>query len=85
MICCIILCKFSTGGLFDNGRIDRDSLPDGWYAYDLGENNEGEISELKNGIVTVNHYGTFLTQNKLPLAEGEVLFAGNGFDYDFAS
>ena len=68
-------------GLFDNGRIDRNKLPKGWYAYDLREG-DNDFTELKNGIITVNHGGTFLTQDKLPLREGESLCAPD-FDYDF--
>lgn len=68
-------------GLFDNGRIDRNKLPKGWYAYDLRED-DNDFTELKNGIIAINHGGIFLTQDKLPLKEGESLCAPD-FDYDF--
>lgn len=53
-------------GIFTNARIDRSTLPKGWYAYDLREDTEiAECVEIKNGPIVVNHYGTFLTQKRI--------------------
>lgn len=53
-------------GLFADVRIDRSTLPKGWYAYDLREDDElAECVEIKNGSIRVNHYGTFLTQKEI--------------------
>lgn len=35
-------------------RVNKDILPDGWYAYDLREE-DGEICELKDGYIWVAH------------------------------
>lgn len=51
-------------------RVNKDTLPDGWYAYDLREE-DGEICELKDGYIWVNHYGTFCTQNVIPFTDDE--------------
>ena len=74
-------------GHFANVRVDRDTLPDGWYAYDLrhGDENDGEICEIKNGYINVNHFGTFYTTEKLPLNEGEALKVdGKNVEYTFS-
>ena len=53
-------------GLFADARIDRNTLPEGWYAYDLREDDEiAKCVEIKNGSIVVNHYGTFLTQKEI--------------------
>lgn len=66
-------------------RIDRKTVPDGWYVYDLRHDDYGEdVCEIKNAYISVNHFASFYTQNKLPLKKGESLFRGsdlNEFDY----
>jgi len=53
-------------GLFADARIDRSTLPEGWYAYDLREDDDSlECAEIKNGSIKVNHFGTFLTQKEI--------------------
>ena len=72
-------------GFFTNLRVNRETLPEGWYAYDLREDDDGDICELKCGDdVLVNFCGTFCTQNKLPLQFGESLYTYvKDFDYSF--
>jgi hypothetical protein len=72
-------------GFFADIRVDKKTLPEGWYAYDLREE-EGEICELKNGYIWANHYGTFCTQNMLPLEDKTSLYIDSDyqdFDYSF--
>lgn len=67
-------------------RIDRETVPDGWYVYDMRHNDYGDVCEIKNAYVMVNHFATFYTQEKLPLEPGESLFLDeddNGFDYSY--
>lgn len=47
--------------LFTNMRIDRNTLPDGLYAYDLRDEGDGEPNELKS-FVLVNHWGTVVVK-----------------------
>jgi len=69
-------------GFFSNARIDRSTVPAGWYAYDLREGDDGDIATIEHSV-SVNHYGTFLTQSELPIAEGEYLAVEEDFDYTF--
>lgn len=82
-------------GFFSNIRVDRGSLPEGWYAYDLRDSENGlEVCELVNGYVFANHFGTFCTRHPLPLDVGDSLYFAsykpeNGyekdsFDYEYA-
>ena len=86
----IICGKHEHKGLFSNVRIDRDSLPEGWHAYDLRHDDDydGEICEVLNGYVIVNYFGTFCTQDPLPLQDEECLSRDpeterGDFDYTF--
>lgn len=54
-------------GFFANVRVFRDSLPRGWYAYDIRHDDEGDPCEIKNDCIFVDHLGTFCTQTPLPL------------------
>lgn len=59
-------------GFFANIRVNRGSLPQGWHAYDIrDEDSNGEPCEVRNGTVFVNHFGTFCTQMSLPLEPNE--------------
>lgn len=53
---------FGNPGLFTNARIDRDTVPEGWYAYDLrgSDYDPGEPVTVEPNVV-VNHAGTILT------------------------
>lgn len=67
-------------------RIDRKTVPDGWYVYDIRHDDYGDACEIKNAYVMVNHFASFYTKNKLPLEPGESLFRGqkeNEFDYSY--
>ena len=89
-------------GFYADIRIDRKTVPEGWHVYDFREGEEDEhgnaqlLGQLKNGVVMVNHMGTFATQENIGLPEGESLwFCGEDeyadhlgimndeFDYDF--
>ena len=57
-------------GYFSNIRVDRRTLPDGWFAYDIRESDEGgDLATIEESYVMVNHFGTFLTQTKLKLPQ----------------
>lgn len=71
----------SVRGSFTSMRIDRDTIPEGFYAYDIREaDNDSEMwfSELKD-YVLVNHAGTILTENKVEGSENGVAI----IDYSF--
>lgn len=52
-------------------RIDRNTLPDGLYAYDLRDECNGEPNELKS-FVLVNHWGTVIVKEPIEGSESGV-------------
>ncbi len=69
-------------GYFANIRIDRSSVPNGWNVYDIRHDESGDPCEIRNGYIFINHFGTFYTQNKFSLNEGESLYEDE-FAYSF--
>lgn len=71
----------SVRGSFTSMRIDRNTIPEGFYAYDLRDadsDSEMWFSELKD-YVLVNHAGTILTEDKVEGSENGVAI----IDYSF--
>lgn len=75
--------------------VDRESLPEGWYAYDLGHTdtppeNDEVINEITEGYITENRFGTFYTTEQVPLdrwdmrlmADMDGVAVDYSFDYD---
>lgn len=55
-------CKTENVGFMTMDRVDRNTVPKGWFAYDVrGFNGPTTIENF----VLVNHYGTFLTQKPI--------------------
>ncbi len=50
--------------LFTNLRLGRTTIPEGLYAYDLRDECDGNINELKE-FVLVNHWGTVLVKEPI--------------------
>ena len=59
---------FDKYALFTNARIDRSTVPDGWYCYDIrgSDNDPGELCYMKENVV-VNHAGSVLMPEKLAM------------------
>lgn len=55
---------------FTNMRLDRQTVPDGLYCYDVrdSDNCDGSCAEVKE-FVMVNHWGTILCKSPFPLDE----------------
>lgn len=55
---------------FTNMRLDRDTVPDGLFCYDVrdSDNLNGSFVEIKP-YVMVNHWGTILSHEPFPLDE----------------
>lgn len=80
-------------GWFTNGRVERGSLPNGVYKYDLIENLDGDnplylFCGIRNGNVLVNFGGTFLTDQwieELPNTGDEAVIDDHApaWDYSF--
>lgn len=56
--------------LFTNMRIDRETIPDGYYAYDVrgSEGGAGNFSEIKKWVLD-NHWGTIIGKKEIPMDE----------------
>ena len=56
---------FDKPALFTNGRIARDTVPKGWYCYDIrgSDGDPGELCYMEENVV-VNHAGSVLMPRK---------------------
>ena len=61
---------FDKPALFTNGRIARDTVPKGWYCYDIrgSDDDPGELCYMEENVV-VNHAGSVLMPEKLAIKE----------------
>ena len=66
--------------LFTNARLDRTTIPEGLYAYDLRDACDGNINELKD-FVLVNHWGTVLVKEPIDGADKGVQI--KPYDYNY--
>ena len=59
---------FGKPALFTNGRIARDTVPQGWYCYDMrgSDDDPGELCYMEENVV-VNHAGSVLMPEKLAM------------------
>jgi hypothetical protein len=55
--------------LFTDCCIDKNSLPENLYAYDLRDSDNGEGFSSIEPFVLVNHGGTILTEREIPMTE----------------
>lgn len=53
-------------GLFTNLRVDRYSLPEGFYKYSIREGDDNPFSAVGNQVI-VNHMGDFICKTELDL------------------
>ena len=75
----VVFDKFA---LFTNARIDRTTVPDGWYCYGFrGTGNDpGELRFIEESVV-VNHSGSILMPEKLALPASGQLDAWDEFGF----
>ena len=61
---------FDKPALFTNGRIARDTVPKGWYCYDIrgSDDDPGELCYMEENVV-VNHAGSVLMPEKLAMSK----------------
>ena len=69
---------FGIEGLFSDLRIVRDSIPEGYYMYELRDNNDCEVCQYKTSVM-VNFMGTFISKKLLPPGDGYVNEGDWGF------
>lgn len=63
-----IVCVNGKPYMFTNMRIDRETLPEGFVAYDVRDDDElsGSFAQIKR-FVMVNHWGTIIGTDEIPL------------------
>ena len=68
--------------LFTNVRIDRSTVPDGWYCYDFrgSDDDPGELHYIEESVA-VNHAGSILMPEKLELPASGRLDARDAFGF----
>ena len=68
--------------LFTNDRIDRSTVPDGWYCYDFrgSDDDPGELRYIEESVM-VNHAGSVLMPKKLELPASGRLDARDEFGF----
>lgn len=68
--------------LFINARLDRDTIPDGLYCYDVreAEGLSGTAATLEP-FVAVNHWGTVLSKEPFPMEDGVYEIGEEGLNY----
>lgn len=67
--------------LFTNARIDRNTVPQSIYVYDLRDACDGNIYSVEKKVV-VNHFGTILCQKEIYLTDDKYR-AVSEEDYSF--
>ena len=68
---------FGMPTLFSNGRIDRNALPEGLYAYDLrGSDDDPGMPVTLESFVVVNHAATVITAKPIELPSAGFLHLG---------
>lgn len=55
--------------LFTNIRIDRDAVPDGVFAYDIRESDDGDRLATVEPVVWVNHAATILSREEFRMED----------------
>ena len=67
-------------GNYADPKIDRSTLPAGWYCYDIRHDDDGcgVFCELCHNIVLVNNAGSFVTQTPIP----ELSADGSSVDFE---
>ena len=73
---------FDKFALFTNARIDRSTVPDGWYCYDFrgSDDDPGELCYIERSVV-VNHAGSVLMPEKLEFPASGRLNARDEFGF----
>lgn len=55
--------------LFTDARIDRDAVPDGLFAYEIRESDDGNRPATVEPVVMVNHGGTILSREEFRMED----------------
>lgn len=68
--------------LFTNARLDRDTVPEGLYCYDVRETDgTSGIAATLEPFVAVNHWGTVLSKQPFPMEDEYYQLSADSFNY----
>ena len=56
--------KTENVGIITEQRVDRSSVPEGWYVYEIRHSSNGSPISVENNVCC-NFYGTFLTKKPI--------------------
>lgn len=59
--------------MFTIARVDRETVPDGLFAYDVADANDGEFWRIQK-FVLVNHFGTIIGSEPITFSEENVYY-----------
>ena len=59
-------CSTENKGFFTILRVDRNTLPKGYYAYDIRHGTRGGLCTVEPNVA-IDHAGTFITKNPIKL------------------
>ena len=65
--------------MFTNSRIDRSTIPDGLFAYDVADANDGCFTRVQKHVM-VSHWGTIIGRHELALNESGRYYPEIGSD-----
>ena len=52
-------------GYYTKDKVDRDTVPDGWYVYEFRSDRFGVIERIENKNVDIGFAGSFVTNTKI--------------------
>lgn len=75
---------FDKLALFSNYRIDRSTVPEGLYMYEVrhDDDQQGDPCQIKSSIL-VNFWGTVITNESLELDENDSLLINSEEDWNY--
>ena len=74
--------KGENKGYFAPARVDRGTIPEGWYAYDITRTGTGAFSTIEKGIAKDKHAGTFLTKTEFDFGKKKNKSLTCGYDLE---
>jgi len=58
-------------GVLTSERVDRSTVPDGWYVYEIRHSDDGGNPITVENNVVCNFYGTFITKHPIKFRNGK--------------
>lgn len=59
-------CKTEIFGFYVDVRVERETVPKNWFAYEMRGTSSGSLDTIEEGNVLADFIGTFLTETPIP-------------------